>query len=188
MKALHPKHAIFPAILAATATLILLSSKVNSGYASSKSVANHIDEIKPINQARSLSSKFPEEIQYWKPLIEQNAQITGLDPNLIGALILQESGGQSQIMSTSGAVGLMQVMPRDGIANQFMCINGPCFKDRPTIAELKDPDFNIQYGTRYLSGLINKTGNIRDALKTYGPAGVDYYYADIVLTLLDQYE
>lgn len=188
MKALHPKHAIFPAILAATAALILLSMKVNSGYASSKSVANHIDEIKPINQARSLSSKFPKEILYWKTLIEENALVTGLDPNLIGALILQESGGQPQIMSTSGAVGLMQIMPRDGIANQFMCINGPCFMDRPTIAELKDPDFNIQYGTKYLSGLINKTGNIRDALKSYGPAGVDYYYADIVLTLHNKFK
>ena len=81
MKALHPKHAILPAILTAATALILLSTKVNSGYASSKSAANHIEEIKSINQALSLSSKFPEEIQYWKPLIEQNAQITGLDPN-----------------------------------------------------------------------------------------------------------
>jgi len=44
---------------------------------------------------------------------------------LIAAVILQESGGDPSAYSSSGAVGLMQVMPRDGIAAEFMCVNGP---------------------------------------------------------------
>jgi len=188
MKTFHPKQAIIPAILAVVAALTLLSISVNSGHAASKPPSIQLANNQPLNQSLSLSSKFPKEIQQWKTLIEENAVKAGLDPNLIGALILQESGGQPQIMSSNGAVGLMQVMPRDGIASKFMCINGPCFNDRPTIAELSEPGFNIQYGTRYLSSLISKSGNTRDALKFYGPAGVDYYYADIILSLLAHYE
>jgi soluble lytic murein transglycosylase-like protein len=98
-------------------------------------------------------------------------------------VMLQESGGQPEVMSGSGAVGLMQVMPRDGIAATFQCINGPCFTNRPSIAELKDPAFNVDYGVRMLSGLITKYGDIREALKHYGPYNVEYLYADKVLTI-----
>ena len=57
------------------------------------------------------------------------------------------------------AVGLLQVMPRDGIAADFECANGPCFASRPTIAELLDPAYNLEYGTRMLAGLINRLGS-----------------------------
>jgi hypothetical protein len=77
----------------------------------------------------------------------------------------------------------MQVMPRDGIAATFQCINGPCFSSRPTIAELEKPNFNIKYGTGMIAGLIKKYGNLRDALKFYGPMNVGYYYADKVLSI-----
>ena len=81
-----------------------------------------------------------------------------LPPNLIAAVILQESGGDATAYSSSGAVGLMQVMPRDGIAASFECINGPCFASRPTIEELQDPRFNIEYGTRMLARFNRQTG------------------------------
>jgi len=87
----------------------------------------------------------------------------------------------------AGAVGLMQVMPRDGLAASFMCVNGPCFANRPTISELEDPEFNVKYGTRMLAGLLNKYSNFRDALKAYGPKDVGYYYADIVLGHYQRY-
>jgi soluble lytic murein transglycosylase-like protein len=185
---IHPKNIIFPAILAASAALLLISVRVNIGYASSKPPIESPQKDDPEIYASLLSLEFPQEIQQWKTLIEKNAQTYDLDPNLLGALILQESGGQHQIISSSGAVGLMQVMPRDGIAAQFMCINGPCFTQRPTIAELSDPEFNLQFGIKMLSGLINKTGNLREALKLYGPADYGYNYADIVLTLKARYE
>lgn len=81
----------------------------------------------------------------------------------------------------------MQVMPRDGLAAGFMCINGPCFASRPSSEELYNPQFNIEYGTRMLAGLINRHGNIRDGLKSYGPMNVGYYYADIVMGIFNRY-
>ena len=81
----------------------------------------------------------------------------------------------------------MQVMPRDGISASFMCKNGPCFANRPTIAELSDPEFNVKYGTRLLAGLVNRKGNLREALKAYGPMDVGYTYADKVLSLYQRY-
>lgn len=135
----------------------------------------------------AISGNYPSEILQWCGLITQYAEKHTLDPNLIAALIWQESGGDADIISRDGAVGLMQVMPRDGQAAMFMCINGPCFADRPTTAELKDPEFNIAWGTNFLAQLQQKTGSIRDALKRYGPANVDYTYADKVLAIYANY-
>lgn len=134
-----------------------------------------------------ISSAYPTEVLQWCDQIVHHAGLHGLDPNLIAALILQESGGNADAYSKSGAVGLMQVMPRDGLAAEFMCPNGPCFANRPSMSELYDPSFNIEYGTRFLAGLINRYGNNRDALKAYGPANVGYYYADIVLAIYERY-
>lgn len=134
-----------------------------------------------------ISESYPQEVLRWCDLIVAQANQHDLDPNLIAALILQESGGNADAYSKSGAVGLMQVMPKDGLAAEFMCPNGPCFANRPSMTELYDPAFNIEYGTRFLSGLVSRYGNTRDALKAYGPANVGYYYADIVLAIYERY-
>ena len=133
-----------------------------------------------------VSAAFPDSILQWCELITRFAEQNELSPDLIAAVMLQESGGQHLAYSHSGAVGLMQVMPRDGIAQKFMCKNGPCFTNRPTISELEDPEFNIAYGTRMLAGLNNRFGNIRDALKSYGPMDVGYSYADKVLAIFER--
>lgn len=134
-----------------------------------------------------VSARFPQKVQRWCGLITQYGKKHNLPPDLLAALILQESGGNPDAYSRSGAVGLMQVMPRDGLAASFMCVNGPCFADRPSTQELKDPEFNIAYGARMLAGLVKKTGSYREALKSYGPMNVGYYYADIVLNLFQRY-
>ncbi len=135
----------------------------------------------------SISPRYPDKVRRWCALIEQYAAENGLDPNLIAAVILQESGGNPEAYSKSGAVGLMQVMPRDGLAANFMCKNGPCFASRPSMDELFDPEFNIAYGTRMLAGLIKRTGDVREALRAYGPINVGYYYADLVLKIYETY-
>lgn len=134
-----------------------------------------------------VSQKYPDNILQWCEEITKYASEFNLSPDLVAAVILQESGGKPLAYSHSGAVGLMQVMPRDGLAASFMCKNGPCFQDRPTIEQLKDPLFNIHYGTRMLAKLLQRNGNIREALKAYGPMDVGYYYADIVLSHYQRY-
>lgn len=185
---IHPKTVVFPAILIVCAVLTLISMRANQGY--SLLIGSSPKAFPPAseNEKAPLSSGFPSEIQQWKPSIEKYAANFGLDANLIAAVILQESGGQPAAVSANGAVGLMQIMPRDGVASQFICINGPCFQDRPATEELFDPTFNIQFGASLLSELIKREGNLRDALKAYGPAEIDYHYADIVLTLFERYK
>lgn len=122
-------------------------------------------------------------VQPWCDLINTYAGKYNIDPYLVAAVMTQESGGQSDIISASGAVGLMQVMPNDGVASSFMCANGPCFAARPSTQELMDPEFNINFGVKFLAGLVGKYGSIRDALAAYGPYNVGYYYADKVLSI-----
>ncbi len=139
--------------------------------------------------ACAISQRYPASIKRWCGLIMTYASQNGLPANLVAALILQESGGDPQAYSHSGAVGLMQVMPRDGIAASFQCASGPCFASRPTIAELKDPEYNLAYGTRYLASLLARfTGDWRAALKAYGPKDVGYAYADAVLSIAGTYQ
>ena len=143
----------------------------------------------PVLQGNSceISTLFPDTITQWCSLITHYARSANLDPDLIAALIWQESGGNPSAYSHSGAVGLMQIMPRDGIAASFQCPNGPCFKDRPFTQELQNPEFNVQFGTQFLANLVARNGNLRDALKAYGPMDVGYSYADKVLNLYQTY-
>ncbi len=134
-----------------------------------------------------VSHSYPDGILQWCDIITRFASQVGLPPNLIAAVILQESGGDSSAYSGSGAVGLMQVMPRDGLAASFECINGPCFASRPTIEELLDPSYNVEFGTHMLARLVNKLGDVREALKAYGPMDRGYSYADKVLAIYENH-
>ncbi len=136
----------------------------------------------------SIASSYPEAVRQWCGLIEKSASAQNLDPNLIAAVILEESGGNAQAYSSSGAVGLMQIMPRDGLAASFTCGSTPCFASRPSMSELHDPQYNISYGANMLGSLYRKYGNVRDALLAYGPANVGYYYADMVMAIYERYK
>jgi hypothetical protein len=144
-------------------------------------------ETESVSAKCQISDRYPPEIRQWCELITKQANRHNLDPDLLAALIWQESGGNPTAYSRSGAVGLMQVMPRDGLAASFNCVNGPCFASRPSIQELQEPQFNVKYGTGMLAGLVKKYGDTRDALKSYGPMDVGYYYADQVLGIFENY-
>ena len=135
-----------------------------------------------------VSALYPSAVRQWCNLITYYADQHQLSPDLIAAVIWMESGGNALAYSHSGAVGLMQVMPRDGLAAAFICQSGPCFANRPTRSELEDPDFNISYGTRMLAGLYERTGSLREALKAYGPMDVGYSYADRIIDIFQRYK
>jgi soluble lytic murein transglycosylase-like protein len=193
---------IFPAVFLASAAIICLTRAL---YSPDQTVLANSDlsdtgqeptlQIEAIETQAvpadgstcSIPASYPDSIRQSRQPIEQYAAYYGLDPKLIAAVMLQESGGDPYAYSKSGAVGLMQVMPRDGIAADFMCINGPCFTSRPTMEELFDPHFNIAYGTGLLSGLISKYGDEREGLKAYGPMDRGYEYADRVLSIYTNY-
>lgn len=164
------------------AVLILgLSGNFSNTEASSPGIA-------PQGTDCQVSPQYPATVRQWCKLITMYAGQHNLSPDLIAAVIWMESGGNALAYSHSGAVGLMQVMPRDGLAAAFMCRAGPCFANRPTRAELEDPDFNVSYGTRMLAGLFQRTGSLREALKSYGPMDVGYSYADRILDIFQRYK
>jgi soluble lytic murein transglycosylase-like protein len=75
-------------------------------------------------------------------IIEAEAKSAGVEPNLLRAVILVESGFNSRAVSKRGAVGLMQLMPttasRFGVSNRY------------------DPRQNVRGGALYLGFLINR--------------------------------
>ncbi|MDF1519072.1 MAG: transglycosylase SLT domain-containing protein [Brevefilum sp.] len=172
------------ALLAPTQTAIARAAQSPSNKAISPEAS---DEAANLKTDCSLSQRYPAEIQQWCQLIEAASTMTNLPSGLIAAVMLQESGGNPLSYSSSGAVGLMQVMPRDGLASEFICINGPCFSSRPTIEELEDPEFNINYGSRMLADLYLTHGSYREALFRYGPMNIGYHYADLVLKIWKSY-
>jgi hypothetical protein len=152
-------------------------------------VENLVNTPTNINTPCEVSPKFSPAVLQFCGLITYYAKLNGLDPDFVAAVITQESGGNPEILSDAGAVGLIQVMPRDGISATFMCTNGPCFANRPSIAELKDPEFNLAYGTKMLANMGAGT-DMRKALVSYGgnynTKKYDfnkYYYADKVMAI-----
>ncbi|MFH1561662.1 MAG: transglycosylase SLT domain-containing protein, partial [Patescibacteria group bacterium] len=121
--------------------------------------------------------------------IRQSAQTYNLDPSLIAALISIESGGNPDAHSNCGAIGLMQVMPNDpqkyGEEPCLSKFDPSIFASRPSSDQLFDPEFNIQYGTQLLSGMISYWGGLEAGLTHYGPTGYDGY-ANLVLGVQSQ--
>lgn len=193
---MNVQKAIFPGLVIGILSLIGFTSLLATarpGKAAPEQpvavVANQVQETpqasEQTNQDCSIPATYPDSVRQWCEIIERSAGQYGVDPNLVSAVMLQESAGQPDAYSKSGAVGLLQVMPRDGKAASFMCQNGPCFSNRPSMQELFDPEYNVDYGVRMLAGLISRYGDVRDALKAYGPKDVGYYYADIILGILN---
>ena len=95
-------------------------------------------------------------------IIEKAAVSAAVEPNLLRAVIVVESGFNSRAVSKRGAVGLMQLMPatasRFGVSNPY------------------DPLENVHGGARYLKFLMDRFGqNVRLALAAYnaGEEAVD---------------
>jgi hypothetical protein len=100
---------------------------------------------------------------------------SGIDPLVLLAVIRQESRFQADVLSSAGAVGLMQLMPRTA-AETARKEKMP----KPARKELLRPSVNIRLGAAYLSRLVNGYGGdyIR-AIAAYnaGEAAVNRWWA-----------
>ena len=118
-------------------------------------------------------------------LISKYSDKTGLDEDFVKAVINQESGFNPNATSKCGAMGLMQLMPATaqglGVTNAY------------------DAEQNIEGGTKYLKGLMDRFDNDKSlALAAYnaGPNAVKKYggippYAETqnyVKSVLSKYE
>lgn len=88
------------------------------------------------------------------PLVISNAKKFNLDPRLIMAIIHTESYFNPLAISGSGAVGLMQVMPKYAGREAYNFLYG---EDWAIEADyLYSPGINIELGSAYLHLLINR--------------------------------
>jgi soluble lytic murein transglycosylase len=94
--------------------------------------------------------------------IEVYSEMYGLDPYLVAAVIKTESGFDKDIVSSMGAVGLMQIMPSTGewIARQ---LNIKGF----SAEMLKNEDVNIEMGCWYLNYLRSQLKHTNEVLAAY---------------------
>ncbi|AXS81485.1 lytic transglycosylase domain-containing protein [Dechloromonas sp. HYN0024] len=100
------------------------------------------------------ASRASDRMRLYTPLVESIARQNDLEPALLHAVIMVESGYNPDAKSPKGAVGLMQLMPQT--AQRFGTTNR------------NDPEQNLKGGARYLSLLINQFGgNLSLALAAY---------------------
>jgi soluble lytic murein transglycosylase len=108
----------------------------------------------------------------WYPLryddiVRGHARNYDLDPALLAAVIYQESKFRADAHSSSGAIGLMQLLP-DTAKGIALHTGGSAFR----VDDLYNPEINVRYGAWYLSHLLQKYGDERTALAAYN-AGQD---------------
>jgi soluble lytic murein transglycosylase-like protein len=95
-------------------------------------------------------------------LVGESAQREGVEPDLIRAVISQESGARPCAISSKGAQGLMQLMP--SVIAQF------------GVHDAFDPKQNVDAGVKLLKQLLGKyNGDVKLTLAAYnaGSARVD---------------
>jgi len=104
-----------------------------------------------------LSPYWGPTITQWSDIIARYAGQRGLDPDLVSAIIYEESKGLANQISVVGAAGLMQIMPREA-----------GFSWRPGQAELLIPSVNLFWGTRTFSQIVQQAeGALHRALAAY---------------------
>jgi soluble lytic murein transglycosylase len=103
---------------------------------------------------------------YWTDLKRFSAA-NGLDPYLVASLIRQESEFNPSAVSRANAVGLMQLLPKTGrvVAKEVKL-------RRYNASQLYTPTVNLELGTRYFRGMVDKFGSFEYALAAYN-AGSD---------------
>jgi soluble lytic murein transglycosylase-like protein len=114
------------------------------------------NESAPVSSGSSVSR--------WKDVVAAASARYGVDPDLVTAVITQESAGNPQAVSKAGAKGLMQLM--DSTAHDL------------GVRRVFDPVENVNAGTRYLKSLLQRfDGNEKLALASYnaGPTAVEQH-------------
>jgi len=114
------------------------------------------------NSLKTVSGKKAEHLYH--PIIIQTSSHYQVDPAIVKAIIMAESGYNPRAISKAGAKGLMQLMPETaqdlGVENVF------------------NPQQNISGGVRYFKQLVNRfNGDFKLALAAYnaGSTTVRHY-------------
>lgn len=96
----------------------------------------------------------PPNVRHLRAIIHRTAQVHGVSPRIVAAVIRVESNGNCRARNASGAAGAMQVLPRTA---RGLGVHG----------RLTDCATGIEAGTRYLSRIIHRHGTGCAALSLY---------------------
>ena len=112
----------------------------------------------------------------YRDLIEKHTATASVPPDLLQALMREESALDPKALSWAGALGLTQLMPStaQAVARQLKM-------KRVTNQSLLEPDTNIRIGAAYLGSLLKRfPGQTPFAVGSYnaGPQAVDKWRAD----------
>ncbi|MGH2750512.1 MAG: lytic transglycosylase [Actinomycetota bacterium] len=100
-------------------------------------------------------------------LLEQEAVANGVNPSLIKAMAYQESGWQQDVVSSAGAIGVMQVMPATARWVNKILLGGASL-------DVRKAHDNIKMGVSYMRYLLSIMPTQDQALAAYysGPGNV----------------
>jgi len=114
--------------------------------------------------------KAEDPLAQYEPMIRAEAARQGIDPEVAMRLFRQESGGQKDVVSAKGAVGLGQLMPA---AAKEMGL-------KPE--ERKDPAKNIPASIGYFKKQLDRFGTYDKAAAAYnwGPGNVEKHITESV--------
>jgi peptidoglycan lytic transglycosylase len=114
----------------------------------------------------------PQHFEEIPGMILAESKVYGYDPMFVTALIITESSFNNKARSHRGAMGLMQILPKTGVA--LASEKEMEWKGRST---LYNPEINIALGTYYLNKLQSRFGDLNLALEAYnhGPTRLDKY-------------
>lgn len=97
-------------------------------------------------------------------MIDDIAVRSGVDPNIVKAIIKEESGGNPNAVGDNGeSIGLMQIQPKHHQKRM----------EELGIVSLFDPQENVILGCSILSDLYDKYGNYEDALSVYNSGNTE---------------
>ncbi len=143
----HVMRIIIKGLLATVGIMLFISPFASSAIA--------VTDSEPSNL--TLSTHWHYKILRWESLIIQAANHRQLDPDFLASLVWMESRGDPYAVGPVGAVGLMQVMPREA-----------GFTWRPSQDILVDPEINLFWGSRTLATVISQgQGDVFNALAAY---------------------
>ena len=122
-----------------------------------------------------LRKLFPKE---YSDVVYKYSEEYDVDPLLVFSIIKAESNFKRSVSSTSGAIGLMQLMPET--AKEMINEIGD---DYIVDEQLYNPEQNIKIGIRYYKFLYKKYENMELALTAYnaGIGNVDKWIKDGII-------
>jgi soluble lytic murein transglycosylase-like protein len=102
------------------------------------------------------------EVKAQLPLLREAARESGVDVELLKAIITVESGFNAKAVSPRGAIGLMQITPET--ADRYA---RGAETNRPATERLLEPRTNVRTGARLLADLTRRYGSIDVALAAW---------------------